>query len=77
MGRCLVEIACSSVQVENFARESEEWKSRAAEWKAGYDTMEAEARKERSQREAFERKLADMEKLNDRLQQDRPVSFTD
>ena len=59
-----------SAQVEKFAMESEGWQSRAAEWKARYDTTEAEVRKERSQREAFERRIADLEKLNDQLLQE-------
>ena len=48
--------------------EAEEWKSTAAEWKAKHDTVEVDAQKERSRREAFERKVADSEKLNDQLQ---------
>ena len=48
--------------------QSEEFKSTAAEWKAKHDTMEVDAQKERSRREAFERKVADLEKLNDQLQ---------
>ena len=37
--------------------------------------MEAEARKERGMREAFERRTADLEILNDQLQQERNVSI--
>ena len=37
--------------------------------------MEAEARKERGMREAFERKTADLEILNDQLRQESNVSY--
>ena len=37
--------------------------------------MEVEARKERGMREAFERKTADLEKMNDELRQESNVSI--
>ena len=37
--------------------------------------MEAEARKEKVKREAFERKTADLEKMNDELRQESNVSI--
>ena len=36
---------------------------------AQVDAMEGEMRRERSQRDAFEKKIADLEKMNDQLQQ--------
>jgi len=37
--------------------------------------VEAEARKERGMKEAFERRAADLEKLNDQLQEEHKVSI--
>ena len=76
---CILSYVCSErvclhcAQVEKFARESDEWQSRATEWKSRHDAMEAEMRRERSRREAFERKIADMERVNDELRQERHV----
>lgn len=64
-----------SAQIEHFAQEAEEWKSTAAEWKARHDAVVADVHKERSRSEAFERKIAELERLNDRLQQERTVRF--
>ena len=64
-----------SAQVEHFAQEAEEWKSTAAEWNVRHDAVVADVQKERSRSEAFERKIADLERLNDRIQQERTVSF--
>lgn len=48
--------------------------ARAVEWKARHDRIEVEVQR---QREAFERRIADLEIVNDQLQQERYVSFTD
>ena len=55
-------------QVEDFASEADEWKTK-------YNKVEAEARKEKVRREAFERKTADLEKMNDELRQESNVSI--
>ena len=71
MCECDPEQSCNSGfdwQIERFAREADEWKTKCIK-------VEAEARKERGMREAFERKTADLEKLNDQLQQEHNVSY--
>ena len=65
----MLRVCLLSTQVEKFAQESEEWRSRATEWKSRHDTMEGEVRRERSRREAFERKIVDMKKVIDELQE--------
>ena len=71
MCECDPEQSCNSGfdwQVEKFARKSDEWKTKC-------NIVEADARKEKGMKEAFERKTADLEKLNDQLQQERNVSY--
>ena len=55
-------------QVEKFAWEADDWKTKC-------NKVEAEARKERGMKEAFIRRTADLEKLNDQLQQECNVSY--
>ena len=62
-----------SSQVKRFEQESEELQAGAVEWKARHDRIEVEVQR---QREAFERRIADLEIVN-QLQQERYVSFTD
>ena len=62
-------------QLEHFAQEAEEWKSTAVEWKVRHDAVVADVQKERSRSETFKRKIAELERLNDRLQQERTVRF--
>lgn len=62
-----------SSQVKKIEQESEELQARAMEWKARHDRIEVEVQR---QREAFERRIDDLEIVN-QLQQERYVSFTD
>jgi len=59
-----------STQNEKFVQESEQWQLRVADCKAA---VQEEAKKGRSQKEAFQRKIADLERGNNQLQQE---SFT-
>jgi len=61
-----------STQNEKFVQESEQWQSRVADCKAA---VQEEAEKGRSRKEAFRRKIADLEQGDHRLEPDSFVSF--